>query len=132
MSIRTHEWTQDLGTLDKRDYDGVEIGGCVQIGQSVSRVIDPCDAEFFSVYLHCKEGGVECVADFVYEAEAKLYAEFLRVWVRALPGWRNVTTHESGWHTVHYWDERDHYTNAKFDDYTEACAFAAQRELARD
>lgn len=41
---------------------------------------EPCEpdqAEFWSVYAHCKEGGIECLEDFHSIAEARSYAEQL-------------------------------------------------------
>lgn len=55
------------------DYDAVEIRG-VQQHEGHCEVND-LDPHFFSVYLHVKEGGVNCVGDFGQFAWANRYAE---------------------------------------------------------
>lgn len=59
-------------------FDGVEMAPCQIIksdyGEDVERIEDLKDYDkiaFWSVYMHFKNGGVDCVADFKTEAEAE-------------------------------------------------------------
>lgn len=81
----TLPWVQSLDTLDRADYDNVEVAPCAYLedGVTVERIDDPSiKPDFWSVYLHCTWGGVECVADFATEAEADAYAETLKGWLK--------------------------------------------------
>lgn len=63
-------------------YDAIELHGVRDINDNCSEegthfVVDDESPEQFSVYLHCKEGGVECVGDFSDYSNATAYAEEL-------------------------------------------------------
>ena len=76
---------------DIAQCDGVEISPVIEwVSQhgKVCEVISPDDfgldpaAEYFwSVYLHLREGGVTCVADFETEAQATAYGDFLETMI---------------------------------------------------
>lgn len=60
-------------------YDGVEVAGCVYTEDGdTERVDDAADAQFFSVYLHLRSGGVEAVADLRTFEQASRLADALR------------------------------------------------------
>jgi hypothetical protein len=63
---------------NRADYDAAEIHpvALVDAGGAVE-VVDDDEAQFWSVYLHLKAGGVECVGDFVTKAEAEIAADSL-------------------------------------------------------
>lgn len=56
-------------------FDAIEISGVEDLGNGIVEVSDKPD--FWSVYLHMKEGGVQCVGDFTRLENAKDYAESL-------------------------------------------------------
>lgn len=63
-------------------YDAIELHGVRNINDDSSEegthfVVDDESPEQFSVYLHCKEGGLECVGDFTDYSKATAYAEEL-------------------------------------------------------
>lgn len=68
---------------DRKDaYDALEIHGVKDIGDpsgSDGTAVEMNDEnpDFFSVYVHCKEGGVECVGDFGAHEQAVEYADEL-------------------------------------------------------
>lgn len=68
---------------DRTEYDEVEVHPCTQ-DENGCEQCEPDDPELamWSCFLHCKVGGIECVADFANEKEADAYAQFLRVWLR--------------------------------------------------
>ena len=53
-------------------YDSIEIQGCKEADDCIE--VDNENPEFFSVYLHCREGGVEAVGDFSLLSDARSYA----------------------------------------------------------
>ena len=64
------------------EYDGIEIQGvrdCNLPGdpQGTCCEVDNQNPQFFSVYAHLKEGGVECVGDFATHTLADAYAKEL-------------------------------------------------------
>lgn len=64
------------------EYDGLEIQGVrnsIQPGDQHNSCCEPDNEnpQFFSVYVHMKEGGVECVGDFATHASAIAYAKEL-------------------------------------------------------
>lgn len=79
--------------MEIRRYDGLEIhpvrdyhrekdltGPLCEDPDNRETWCEPCDpheAEFWSVYGHCKEGGIECFEDFGSEAEARAFARKL-------------------------------------------------------
>jgi hypothetical protein len=53
---------------DKTTYDGVEFHPCciVEVKDDGEMIIEQCEesqADFWSVYLHMEQGGIECIAD---------------------------------------------------------------------
>ena len=55
--------------LDIRAYDGLEIQPCHTVGfaDRGKEIVEPCEpeqAEFWTVYGHCREGGVNAFEDF--------------------------------------------------------------------
>ena len=68
---------------DRNEYDEVEVHPCTKDENGNFEQCEPNDPELamWSCYLHLKEGGIECVADFGNEKEADAYAQFLRVWL---------------------------------------------------
>ncbi len=66
------------------DYDGIEIQGVRNLYENndprgTCIEIDADNPQFFSVYIHIKNGGVECVGDFGTHALAQAYANELHV-----------------------------------------------------
>lgn len=66
------------------DYDGIEIHGVRNLNAPDDPAGTMCEVddetpEFFSVYVHCRQGGVECVGDFATGALAETYAHELLV-----------------------------------------------------
>lgn len=64
------------------DYDAFEIHGVRDVGDparpgSTCCEVDDENPQFFSVYAHLKEGGVECVGDHATRELAKDYASEL-------------------------------------------------------
>ena len=61
-------------------YDAVEVHGvrdCYTSGQVTVCEVDDDNPEFFSVYAHLREGGVECLEDFPTAAAAIEYGSAL-------------------------------------------------------
>ena len=63
-------------------YDGLELAPVAEYEDKdgfkfCERVDDPREAQFWSVYGHLPEGGVECLEDFPTEQEATAFAEHL-------------------------------------------------------
>jgi hypothetical protein len=66
-------------------FDGLEIHPCrtefVGDGTPFIEQCEPAEAEFWSVYGHCREGGVLCLEDFAGPEEARAFAgRLLAVW----------------------------------------------------
>ncbi|VBI24607.1 hypothetical protein [Burkholderia pseudomallei] len=61
-------------------FDAIEISGCMFVaGDCVEACTEPDDVPaFFSVYLHWKTGGVECVGDLATAERARAYAAQIR------------------------------------------------------
>ena len=57
-------------------YDAVEVHGVREIHEDGETrcEVDDADPQFFSVYLHFREGHVDCVGDFTYLVDALSYA----------------------------------------------------------
>ncbi|KQS84277.1 hypothetical protein [Rhizobium sp. Leaf383] len=53
----------DHATPDWTRFDGLELGGCTDDEGYTNGGIDRKDAEFFTIYGHLKEGGVEALTD---------------------------------------------------------------------
>lgn len=63
-------------------YDGLELSAVAEYEDKdgtkyCERVDDPQEAQFWSVYGHLPEGGVECLEDFDKEQEASDFANML-------------------------------------------------------
>ena len=64
------------------NYDGLELAPVTEYEDRdgvkyCERVDDPAEAQFWSVYGHLREGGVECLEDFDTEQEAASFAKEL-------------------------------------------------------
>lgn len=73
-------WKMPLSEIEINDYDGVEVAPCVSDGEGGMERCDDIEGaipDIWSVYLHCVEGGVECIADFTTEKEANAYGEVM-------------------------------------------------------
>lgn len=73
-------WMRDI-----HQFDGLEIHPCrTESGEGASSFEEQCaphEAELWSVFGHCKDGGVCCFEDFGSVAEARAFAdELLAVW----------------------------------------------------
>lgn len=73
-----YEWLA-LGQANPADYDAVEVQACRSFDHPDGRgacveAVDPENAEFWSAFVRCKTGDVECIGDFETKAEAVAYA----------------------------------------------------------
>jgi len=79
-------WMRDI-----QQFDGLEIHPCrTEHAPAGPSFIEPCDpetAEFWSVYGHCRSGGVLCFEDFPTETEAHAFAK------RLLDAWPHLNTY---------------------------------------
>lgn len=57
-------------------YDAIEVAGCVDVGGGCVEPVFEADIkpDFYTVYLHCVEGGVEALRDFKSYNSAMRYA----------------------------------------------------------
>ena len=55
--------------------DGLEVAPCVIVGDTIERTTTAAGANFWSVYVHLPEGGVEWIADYDTQAGAVRFAE---------------------------------------------------------
>jgi hypothetical protein len=63
-----------LWMLAIRDYDALEVHPCCTIPDADAvEICQPDDAEFWSVYGHCRSGGIEFLEDFPTAAEARAF-----------------------------------------------------------
>jgi hypothetical protein len=80
-------WWEYLGlNYPVADYSASEIHGVrdVTAGEDAG-TIEPCgdaEADYFSVYLHLKEGGVDCIANFDDKTDADAYAQQWREFLK--------------------------------------------------
>ena len=63
-------------------YDQIEIHGVINLNEpddpdGTQYVVEDDNPEIYSVYLHCVEGGIECVGDFSTHSMAMDYAKEL-------------------------------------------------------
>jgi hypothetical protein len=77
------------------DYDGLEVAPCrdlfIDNDPTCGTCVERCsraDAEIWSVYGHCPEGGVECLEDFATEKAANTFANLALLF--------NATLHKHG------------------------------------
>lgn len=59
-------------------FDAIEISGCAFVGGDAVARCPAATAEFFSVYLHYRDGGADCVGDFATVERARAYAGQIR------------------------------------------------------
>ncbi len=68
-------------------WNGIEVHPCKEYpdgkGASFVEQCEPEEADFWSVYLHLKAGGLECVADLPTEALANSLADLLTLTQKA-------------------------------------------------
>ena len=69
------EWITDIDIFDGLEVHPVKTEWYK--GGTYCEQCEPHEAEFWSVYGHCKEGGVLCIDDFVDEKSAVDYANKL-------------------------------------------------------
>ena len=65
-----------LGEIDLDSVDAIEVAGCTD-SDGIVEVRDEGEAEFFSVYTHRPNEGVECQCDFNTKAQAVEFARAL-------------------------------------------------------
>lgn len=76
-------------------YDAIEVHGVRDLNgpqydaQNTYCEIDDATPEFYSAYAHLKDGGVECIGDFVTCAAAETYAQ--QIATRYGWTWHNYT-----------------------------------------
>lgn len=61
-------------------FDGFEIHPCRIFSSGDHELVEQCDteeAEFWSVYIHLKEGGLSCIADCNSREEAEKFVGLL-------------------------------------------------------
>lgn len=76
MNSRYHTTIID----DPANYDGIEVHGVRDLNNDPKDTqceVDDEHPEFFSVYVHLKQGGVDCVGDFTQHQDAVIYANEL-------------------------------------------------------
>jgi hypothetical protein len=71
-----HNLESLLHSTDLTGVDAIEIAGCTE-ADGVVDVIDERDAEFYSVYTHTPNQGVECICDFNTKGQAVEFADAL-------------------------------------------------------
>lgn len=87
MCVITEEYVSDRNVEnsiagDPTRYDAIEVHGACNINEEndpdgAYYVIDNTHPEIFSVYLHCVEGGIESVGNFLAHSEAMEFANDL-------------------------------------------------------
>lgn len=56
-------------------YDGIEVNSCKDVGGNIEPFWPKEDADFFTIYLHRIEGGVDAILDFATYDEVMQVAE---------------------------------------------------------
>lgn len=75
----TPSWMMEIQTFDAIEVHPVcNVGQDGQTGTLYCEVCTPEEADFWSVYGHLKEGGVDCLEDFPTQEEAETFAARLR------------------------------------------------------
>lgn len=71
---------KDITGYDAVEVDPITIGGHLADGTPILERVEPDHPKIhmWCVYLHCVEGGVECIADCGLQEDAELIAEALR------------------------------------------------------
>lgn len=76
--LRSRDYNPHQDGWAPRNFDAIEVHGVEATSPEpgIFPVIEVNDEspEFYSVYLHRREGGVDCVGDFSLLADAKAYA----------------------------------------------------------
>lgn len=70
---------QFMQIIDK-PINGFDLHPCHTVFIGDKAVVETCEeseAEFWSVYAHLKEGGLECIADFEFKSTAEFFYEFV-------------------------------------------------------
>ena len=79
-------WMRDI-----QQFDGLEIHPCrtewAEDGGTFIEQCEPGAAEFWSVYGHCRSGGVLCFEDFPTSTQARAFAD------RLLTAWPHLNTY---------------------------------------
>lgn len=70
---------------DWSQFDGLELGGCIDDDGVTEGGADRDDAEFFTVYGHLKVGGIEAITDCQTFDEGRAVMDYLSDLV-GLPG----------------------------------------------
>lgn len=63
--------------LVRQSFNAIEIHPCRLIDQNSIEQCEDHQADFWSVYIHLSEGGLECIADFSTEELAIQFNDFL-------------------------------------------------------
>ncbi len=78
-----NSFTQPDWMVNIRAYDGLEIQPCCTVGfDNGKEIVEPCEpgqADFWTVYGHCCEGGVNAFEDFPDPGAARAFAERLLI-----------------------------------------------------
>jgi hypothetical protein len=72
-----------MSVIDREQYwrdiaergDGLEVAPCTIVGDAVERQTKAAGADFWSVYVHLPEGGVDWIADYDNRTDAVRFAE---------------------------------------------------------
>ena len=67
--------------------DGLEVAPCILVGDTIERQTKAAGADFWSVYVHLPEGGVDWIADYDNRVDAVRFAE------RAVEDYPNLNKH---------------------------------------
>lgn len=84
QNIVDSKYAESIIAGDIRGYDTIEIHGVRDLNPPDDPAgthfeIDDDNPELYSVYLHCVDGGIECVGDFSKHSMAMEYAGELSV-----------------------------------------------------
>ncbi len=60
-----------------RKYDGIEIQGCIEVDRLVEPATHGETPDFYTVYWHCRTGGVEALGDCATAADARAFSAVL-------------------------------------------------------
>lgn len=89
-----HQLEPLLYETDLDGVDAIEVAGCTDT-DGIVEVKDEKDAEFFSVYTHRPNEGVECICDFNTKAQAVEFAKALAART-GIPVYGNLCSIEEG------------------------------------
>ena len=70
-----HICLYDLNGFDITKYDALEVHPCFFADEKSIERCEPDNAEFWSIYLHFKEGGTKCMADCPDQQTADFFAK---------------------------------------------------------